>query len=128
MAQKRKISRPRTSSQQYAALVEALREEFKVLAEAQHAMKDDMNRQFHSLRSELVDRISILEAALRQNTDAIRKNSEDIRKNSEDLARIEAEVRRLDRTLQGKIDQAALDALEKRVAALEARVGIGPRS
>ena len=134
MAQKRSAPRaPRTSTHALAVLVEEVRQQNHAILEGIRSSEARILRVMDERFQAFERRLAALEAAVRQNSEEIRKNSEDIRKNSEDIrknsediARLQAEVRRLDTTLQGKIDQSALDSLERRVSAIEARLGIRP--
>lgn len=100
-----------------AVMMEELRSQYAAILEGVHGSEQRLLRSMDERFNAVELRLTALEIAVKQ-------NSADIRKNSEDIARLQAEVRRLDVTLQGKIDQSALDSLERRVAAIESRLGM----
>jgi chromosome segregation ATPase len=145
MASKRRSPAPRTSLHAVAVMLESLDKKFDALAEGQRASEQRIMQTMDERFAQVNRRFEILEAAVRQlaeetrrnreeiqknseeiqkNSEEIRKNSEEIRRNREEIERLQADMQRFDRTLQGKLNQGALDSLERRVSALEARLGI----
>ncbi len=68
-------------------------------------------------------RLDALEFAVRKNSEDIRRNSEDIRKNSEDIRELREQVARLNGMLRTDSDENAIAMLERRIEALEQRIG-----
>jgi hypothetical protein len=69
-------------------------------------------------------RLDALEAAVRLNSEDIRKNSQDIQKNSQDIEAMRRELIRLGIILGADRDENAIQALERRVEAIERRLGM----
>ena len=105
-------------------VLEDIRSQNKRVIEAVLDLGKTMDRDIRSLREELMERISVLESAVRTNSKDIRQNTEDIRKNSEDIRGLQSEVAGLRDLLARKADAAALSALKHRVSALESKAGI----
>lgn len=107
----------------FTAVVENIEQQNRAVMEAVLGMERRLTERM-DLRFEKIElRLSALEFAVRKNSEDIRKNSEDIRKNSEDIAALQREVARLSTILGADRETNAIQALEARVAALEARIG-----
>ena len=120
MAQK-KTNRPKGVAAEafshMTAVLENIEQQNRATIEAMFAMERRLTDRFEA-RFEKIDlRLDALEVAVRQ-------NSADIRRNSEDIAAMQRELHRLSGILGADRDVNAITALENRVSALEARVGI----
>ena len=91
--------------------------QLKAVLEGQVAFEHRINERIDTRFQQVELRLATLEFA-------VRKNSEDIRQNSEDIVALQIEVRRLAGILHADDNENAVEALERRVKALEARVGI----
>jgi|HubBroStandDraft_2_1064218.scaffolds.fasta_scaffold327028_2 TolA-binding protein len=110
-----------------AVLAEQMKSHMGVVLEAVSGLSqqmDAMQLRMEASEARLSERISALESAVRQNSIDIRKNSEDIRKNSQDIAELREEVARLRHDFDRREERGAVAALERRVAVIEARLGI----
>ncbi|WP_394827519.1 hypothetical protein [Pendulispora albinea] len=104
-----------------------------------------LDAKIDAVEARLLERIGVLEevvrqnsADIRQNSADIRQNSADIRQNSDDIRQNAADIRRLDQRIDSLQEEVArlrhdfehrkeherFDVLERRVAALEARLGM----
>src|SRR5687768_40749 len=77
------------------------------------------------IREDLGGEISKLALRVEALEIAVRKNSEDIRKNSEDIQKLNAQVARLAQILDADERENAIQRLDRRVTAIEQRLGIG---
>ncbi len=98
-------------------VVERVDANVRALAEAIGATREGLTAQMSDLERRLSERISVLESAVRQ-------NSADIQKNSEDIAALRVEVARLRHDFDRRPEAAAFTDLDRRVSAVEARVGV----
>ncbi|MFO0670027.1 MAG: hypothetical protein U0235_10435 [Polyangiaceae bacterium] len=105
-------------------VVERVDANVRALAEAIGATREGLTAQMNDLERRLSERISVLESAVRQNSADILKNSADILKNSEDIAALRVEVARLRHDFDRRPEAAGFTDLDRRVAAVEARVGV----
>jgi hypothetical protein len=106
-----------------AAVLENIEQQNRATIEAVFAMERRLTDRFEQRFGAIELRLTALEIAVRKNSEDIRKNSEDIRKNSEDIAKLQLEVQRLAKILGADRDENAIQSLERRVSALEARLG-----
>ncbi len=113
-----------TETGRVLVLVEQMVEQNRATIEAVFAIDQKMGRRLEETEARLTRRLDALEGAVRLNSEGIKKNSEDIKKNSEDIQRMSGEIREMRTLLERKADQASLRDLEKRVSALEKRVGL----
>ena len=90
-------------------LIEEMRAQNRATIEAVEATRVCLEVKIDALARETGGRLTVLEAAVRQNSTDIRKNSTDIRKNSEDI-----------RVLAERVE--TLGPLDQRVSTLERRV------
>jgi hypothetical protein len=90
-------------------LIEEMRAQNRATIEAVEASRVSLEVKIDALAREAGGRLTVLEAAVRQNSTDIRKNSTDIRKNSDDI-----------RVLAERVE--ALGPLDQRVSTLERRV------
>ena len=97
-------------------LIEEMRTQNRATIEAVEASRVALEDRIDSLARETGGRLTVLEAAVRQNSRDIKKNSEDIRKNSEDIRKSGEDIR----LLVERVD--ALGPLDQRVSTLERRV------
>jgi hypothetical protein len=135
---KRTAAKPRRPNK---ALEEAVRElgvrledvqsQMRLVFEAVTSLGQQFDAKLSAVEARLSERISVLESVVRQNSEDIRKNSEDIRKNSEDIRKnsedirqLQEEVAQLRRDFDRRAELARVDALEQRVAQVEAKLGI----
>lgn len=105
------------------AVLENIEQQNRATIEAVQALEHRLVERFDRRFDALEHRLAAVEFVVRQNSEDIRKNSEDIRKNSEDIVALQREVRRLGSILGADRDENAIAALERRVKALEDRVG-----
>ena len=98
-------------------LLEQLQSQMLVVLEGLTSFRAELKSDVATLREELSARISILE-------EVVRKNSEEIRKNSADIRDLREEVARLRHDFEHRSDVERIGALERRVAAMEARLGV----
>jgi hypothetical protein len=114
-------------------LHEQMQSQMQVVVEGVHSMHGELRslgvKVDALLEERLGERISALEQVVRQNSLDIRRNSEDIRKNSEDIARmssqlaaLQSEVASLRHDFDTRHDRSEVQALERRVSAIEARL------
>jgi len=90
-------------------LLEEMRAQNRATIEAVEASRVTLEGKIDSLARETGGRLTVLDAAVRQNSRDIKNNGEDIRKNSEDI-----------RVLTERVD--ALGPLDQRVSAIERRL------
>lgn len=103
-------------------LLEDMRSENRVVAEAVHDFGRKIDRDIAVLRAELLERIERLEGAVRQNSHDIRGLGARFDQLEARLDQREIEIRAVRKALDSKADSAALAAIELRVAALERAV------
>lgn len=123
MATKKRRGSPRPTAHGLAVIIEAMETVNRSTLDAIASLDNKTTRKFEELESRLGARIDALEIAVRQLSAEVRKNSEDIRKNSEDILLLKAQVADLTSAVHGKVDARDFASLERRVAALEDRVG-----
>lgn len=99
--------------------------------EAVTSSSERLDAKIDGVESRLLQRITTLEEAVRENSVDIQKNSQDIQRNSrdiqkntEDIVALRNEVALLRHDFDHREERGRMDALEARVAALEARVGV----
>jgi len=117
MATKKRRGSPRPIAHGLAVIIGAMETVNRSTLDAIASLENKMERRFTELRSELITRIEALEIAVRQ-------LSAEVRKNSEDILLLKAQVAELTSAVHGKVDARDFAALERRVAALEDRVGV----
>jgi len=100
---------PKTLKGDNGVLLEEIRAQNRATIEAVEASRVALEGKINSLARDTGGRLTVLEAAVRQNSRDIKTNSEDIRKNSEDI-----------RVLIERVD--SLGPLDQRVSTLERRV------
>ena len=108
-AQKGRASPPKILKGGNGVLLEEMRAQNRATIEAVEASRVALEGKIDSFADETGGRLTVLEAAVRQNSRDIKRNSEDIRKNGEDL-----------RVLIERVD--SLGSLDQRVSTLERRV------
>jgi predicted nucleic acid-binding Zn-ribbon protein len=100
----------------FGVLLEEVREQMKVLAEGQRVIVGRLDKlQFN---------FDALDERLRRVEMAVLALGADVRELKTDVAQLKVDVRRIESKLDGKVDRAAHDALERRVLELERRVGL----
>ncbi len=119
----RKVKEAVVSVSHMTAVLENIEQQNRATIEAVFAAERRLTERFERRFESIELRLSALELAVKQNSADIRKNSEDIRKNSEDILKLQREVERLGKILGADRDENAIQALERRVRALEERVG-----
>jgi len=97
-------------------LIEEMRAQNRATIEAVEASRVVLESKIDSLARETGGRLTVLEAAVRQNSRDIKKNSEDVRKNSEDIRKNSEDIL----VLIERVD--SLGPLDQRVSTLERRV------
>jgi len=97
-------------------LTEEMRAQNRATIEAVEATRVSLEVKIDALARETGGRLTVLEAAVRQNSTDIRKNSTDIRKNSEDIRKNSEDIRVLAERVE------TLGPLDQRVSTLERRV------
>jgi len=115
-AKKGGTSPPRTLKGDNGVLLEEMRAQNRATIEAVEASRVALEDKINSLARETGGRLTVLEAAVRQNSRDIKKNSEDIKKNSEDIRKSGEDIR----VLIERVD--SLGPLDQRVSTLERRV------
>lgn len=122
MATKRPSAAPPSASKRgrLEILLEEIRSQNEATIDAVHALGRELRQEFRDEIGRLEQRLATVEAVVRQNSIDIQKNSADIQKNSADIRALREAVERLEQRAEGFADHARLEALERRVAALEA--------
>ena len=111
-------------------LIEEMRAQNRATIEAVEASRVVLEGKIDSLARETGGRLTVLEAAVRQNSRDIKKNSEDIRKNSEDIRKNSEDIRNNTEGIRKNSEDIrvliegvdALGPLGQRVSTLERRV------
>jgi methyl-accepting chemotaxis protein len=111
-------------------LIEEMRAQNRATVEAVEASRVVLESKIDSLARETGGRLTVLEAAVRQNSRDIkqnsadiRKNSADIRKNSEDIRKNSGDIRKSGEDIRVLIERVdSLGPLDQRVSMLERRV------
>ena len=120
-AQKKKAKSTSAPSSTRLGRVEIMLEDLggkmDLLAETFGARFDATDRKIDALRSELIARIEVLEAVVRELAAAVRKNSEDI-------AALRAEMSALKIEVSTLATRAELKVLDERVTRLEAQLAV----
>ena len=106
------------------AVLENIEQQNKATIEAMFAMERRLTDRFDARFEKIELRLAALEVAVRQNSEDIRRHSEILRKHAEDIVALQRDTARMVGILGGDRDVNAITALENRVAALEARVGL----
>ncbi len=97
-------------------LIDEMRAQNRATIEAVEASRVVLESKIDSLARETGGRLTVLEAAVRQNSRDINQNSRDIKKNSEDIRKSGEDIR----VLIDRVD--SLGPLDQRVSTLERRV------
>jgi hypothetical protein len=105
-------------------LMERMEEQNRATYEAVMAVEGRILGAINPRLDKIELRLDALEIAVRQNSEDIKRNSEDIKRNSEDIKALRLEVERLNTLLRVEADENVIQSLERRVRALEERVGI----
>lgn len=145
-ARNRQERKPRSPSlaetmRAHGVILEDIRSQMAVVVESVTSTRTELKADIAALDRKLSERISVLEEVVRQNSKDIRKNSDDIRKNSDDICKnsedirknsqdiraLREEVARLRHDFDHREERGRVGALEARVAAIEAHLGIAPR-
>jgi len=127
-----------TAASRVAVLLEDIQGQVHLTMEAVTGFRAEFRSEIDKLRTELSQRIDILELAVRQNSQdirelkaAVRQNTEDIRQlrsdvhqNTEDIRQLREEIRSMRELLERKADHEALLKLQTRVEIVERRLGI----
>jgi len=126
---KDRASPPKILKGRNGVLLEEMRAQNRATIEAVEASRVALEGKIDSLAGETGGRLTVLEAAVRQNSADIKKNSEDIKKNSEDIKKNSEDIRKNSedirtsgediRVLIERVD--ALGPLDQRISALERR-------
>lgn len=114
-----------------AAILENIEQQNRATIEAlqatEHRLVEHFGRRFDAVEL----RLTALEFAVRKNSEDIRKNSEDIAKLQKDVAKLQDDVAKLQHSVTriGTVlgvdaDENAIAGLERRVTAIEARLGM----
>ena len=106
----------------HGVILEEMRSQNRATIEAVEKIRVSVEQRIDRFEHDTVDRFTVLEAAVRQNSADIRKNSDDLRKNSDDIRQNTADIRQNGediRALSARVD--ALGSLDRRVSALEQR-------
>jgi len=110
----KKKGRPRppgsTPASRVAILLEDIQAQVRLTMEAVTGFRAEFRTEINALRSELSQRIDVLEMAVRQN--------------SQDIRQLSAEIRSMREQLERKADHEALLRLQSRVEVVERRLGI----
>ena len=97
-------------------LIEEMRAQNRATIEAVEASRVVLESKIDSLARETGGRLTVLEVAVRENSQDIKKNSEDIKRNSADIRKTGEDIR----VLIERVD--SLGSLDQRVSTLERRV------
>jgi len=104
-------------------LIEEMRAQNRATIEAVEATRVSLEVKIDALARETGGRLTVLEAAVRQNSTDIRKNSTDIRKNSEDIRKNSEDIRKNSEDIRVLAERVeTLGPLDQRVSTLERRV------
>jgi hypothetical protein len=104
-------------------LIEEMRAQNRATVEAVEASRVVLESKIDSLARETGGRLTVLEAAVRQNSRDIKQNSADIRKNSEDIRKNSGDIRKSGEDIRVLIERVdSLGPLDQRVSMLERRV------
>ena len=110
----KKKGRPRppgsTPASRVAILLEDIQAQVRLTMEAVTGFRAEFRTEINALRTELSQRIDVLEMAVRQN--------------SQDIRQLSAEIRSMREQLERKADHEALLRLQSRVEVVERRLGI----
>jgi hypothetical protein len=119
------------SNHAIGVMFEQLQSQMAVVLEAVTSTGQSLRAEMAACEARLSARIAVLEQVVRQSSEDIRRNSEEIRKNSEDIralrdevASLRAELTQLRHDFDHREERGRIDALERRVAALETRLGV----
>ena len=105
------------SARAFGVVLERIESQMTAVVEAVTSATQRLDAKIDALGAHLSERISVLEQVVRQ-------NSLDIRQNSEDILALRNEVALLRHDFDHREERGRVDALEARVAALEARLGV----
>lgn len=112
-------------------MLENIQDQQKMLAEALGAFRSGVDVRFDEMEARLTRRLDVLEAVVREHSAMLKEHrtmleehGSMLMEHGRELCALRAELDRISRKLDHMASAAALEALEKRVAALEARVGI----
>ena len=132
--QKTKFASVVEAERAFGLVLEDIRSQMKVVVESVTASTATLRSDMTALEARLDQRITVLEQVVRElvievrkNSEDIRKNSEAIRKNSDDIRAVRQEVARLRHDFDHREERGRVGALEIRVAAIEAHLGISSR-
>ena len=115
-AKKGRASPPKILRGANGVLLEEMRAHSRATIEAVEANRATLEGKIDALARETGGRLTVLEAAVRQNSRDIKKNGADIRKNSADIRKNSADIR----VLTERVD--TLGPLDQRVSAIERRL------
>jgi len=99
-----------TAASRVAVLLEDIQGQVHLTMEAVTGFRAEFRTEINALRTELSQRIDVLEMAVRQN--------------SQDIRQLSAEIRSMRELLERKADHEALLRLQSRVEVVERRLGI----
>jgi predicted nucleic acid-binding Zn-ribbon protein len=108
-------------------LLEQLGSQMTLVLEAVTSSKTELEASIRALDARLSQRITVLEEAVRQLAADLRATREDLAEVRQEVAELREEVAGLRRDFDQREERGRLSALEVRVAAIEARLGIGSR-
>jgi hypothetical protein len=108
----------------HGVMLQQIQSQLQFVAEAVTGLSQKLDTKIDELEARLTARITLLEEVVRQNSRDIRKNSEDIRKNSEDIRVAREEIAQLRRDFERRSELARVEALEQRLARVEAKLGL----
>lgn len=126
MAARRTAGATRASStaRAFTVVLERIESQMATVIEAVTTSSQRLDAKIDGLEARLSERISILEQVVRQNSLDIQKNSADILALQADIVSLRDEVARLRHDFDHREERGRVEALEVRVAALEARLGV----
>src|SRR5260221_7381653 len=97
----------------HGVILEEMRSQNRATIEAVEKIRVSVEQRMDRFEHDTVDRFTVLEAAVRQNSADSRKNSDDLRQNTVDIRQNGEDIR----ALSARVD--ALGSLDRRVSALE---------
>jgi hypothetical protein len=118
-----RLTKEPTTSEQMRALgvvMEDMRSQMALVVEVATSTKTELCAEMREMKTELSERILVLEAVVRQ-------NSADIRQNSADIINLREQVAGLRHDFDHRAELGRFSSLETRVSVIESHLGIPAR-
>jgi predicted RNase H-like nuclease (RuvC/YqgF family) len=108
----------------FGVVLERIESQMTAVLEAVTSSSERLDARIDLLEARLSQRISALEDVVRQHSQRISALEDVVRQHSERISSLENEVARLRHDFDHREERGRMEALEVRVAALEARLGL----